>query len=233
MQQLMINWGYVLLLFILGYFTYKRKALDLLGSLFMILMGVVIIFAAGVNWLLILVIFLILSLLATRYAKQYKKSLGEFEGRRTAKNVISNGIVAFMMAAFGGYYLPLVGGFVGAISTATSDTLASEIGVTRIPRLITSFKKVEPGTDGAISLLGTASGIVGSGIIGCASYFLGVINDFPLAIMIAVISGTVGCFMDSILGAVLERRDILTNEHVNLLATVTGAIIGILLIIFI
>lgn len=226
----MINWGYVVLLFILGYVTYKRKALDLLGSLFMILMGIVIIFSAGVKWLLLLVLFLVLALFATRYAKNYKKSLGEFEGRRTAKNVISNGIVAFMMAAFGGYYLPLVGGFVGAISTATADTLASEIGVTKVPRLITTFKKVEPGTDGAISILGTASGIVGAGIIGVAAYLLGIINDPFSSILVALVSGTVGCFMDSILGAILERRDLLTNEHVNLIATIIGAVIGIFLI---
>lgn len=230
MEQLMINWGYVLLLFILGYFTYKRKALDLLGSLFMILMGIVIIFSAGVNWLLLLVIFLALSLLATNHAKAYKKSLGEFEGRRTAKNVISNGIVAFMMAAFGGYYSPFVGGFIGSISTATADTLASEIGVTQTPRLITSFEKVEPGTNGAVSVLGTAVGIVGAGIIGIAAFILGVVPNFADAIIISVIPGTLGCFMDSLLGAIFERRDMLSNEHVNLLATVTGAVIGIILI---
>lgn len=230
MEQLMINWGYVLLLFILGYFTYKRKALDLLGSLFMVLMGIVIIFSAGVNWLFLLIIFLVLSLFATRYAKPYKKSLGEFEGQRTAKNVISNGVVAFMMAAFGGYYLPLVGGFIGAISTATADTLASEIGVTQTPRLITSFKKVAPGTDGAVSVLGTASGIVGAGIIGIAAYFLGVVPNIYSALLVSIVSGTVGCFMDSFLGAIFERREILSNEHVNLLATITGAIIGIFLI---
>lgn len=230
MQQLMINWGYVLLLFILGYFTYKRKALDLVGSLFMVLMGIVIIFSAGVNWLLLLIIFLILSLIATRHAKPYKQSLGEFEGRRTAKNVISNGIVAFMMAAFGGYYLPFVGGFIGAISTATADTLASEIGVTQTPRLITSLKKVAPGTDGAVSVLGTAAGIVGAGIIGISAYLLGVVANPGSALIVSIVSGTVGCFMDSFLGAVFERKDMLTNEHVNLLATITGAIVGILLI---
>ncbi len=36
--------------------------------------------------------------------------------------------------------------------------------------------------------------------------------------------------MDSILGAVFERKDLLTNEHVNLIATITGALIGILLV---
>ena len=230
MYQLMINCGYVIVLFILGYFTYKRKALDFLGSLFMVIMGIVIIFSAGVTWLLLLILFLIMALIATKYAKKYKDHLGEFEGQRTAKNVISNGIVAFMMAAFGGYYLPFVGGFIGAISTATADTLASEIGVTRTPRLITTFRKVDPGTDGAISLLGTFAGIVGAAIIGVAAYLLGVVSNPWSALIVSVVSGTVGCFMDSFLGATFERWGILTNEHVNLLATIVGAIVGIVLI---
>ena len=172
----------------------------------------------------------VLSLIATRYSKKYKRSLGEYEGRRTSKNVISNGVVAFFMAAFGGYYLPFVGGFIGAIATATADTLASEIGVLHQPRLITTMQKVDPGTDGAVSVLGTAVGMAGAAIIGIAAYLLGVVANPFSAIMVSVVSGTVGCFMDSFLGAVFERRDMLTNEHVNLIATITGAIVGILLI---
>ena len=228
----MINWGYVIILFILGFITYKRKALDLFGSLTMIVMGVVIIFSAGTNWLLLLIIFLVLSLFATRYSKSYKRSLGEYEGRRSSKNVISNGIVAFMMAAFGGYYLPFVGGFIGAIATATADTLASEIGILQEPRLITTFQKVAPGTDGAISVLGTAVGMLGAFIIGISAYVLGVISNPWSAIFVSVIAGTIGCFMDSLLGATLERAKMITNEHVNLSATITGAVIGIILISF-
>ena len=230
METVMINWAYVLILFILGFITYKRKALDIFGSAVMIIMGVVIIFSAGVNWLILIILFLILSLLATRYSKKYKKSLGEFEGRRTSKNVISNGVVACFMAAFGGYYLPFVGGFIGAIATATADTLASEIGVLHQPRLITTFQKVDPGTNGAISVLGTSAGIVGAAIIGIAAYFLGIVSNPVPAILVSVVSGTVGCFADSILGAVFENRGHMTNEHVNLLATIVGALVGIFLI---
>ena len=226
----MINWVYVVVLFILGFITYRRKALDIFGSVVMVIMGIVIIFSAGANWLVLIVLFLILSLLATRYSKKYKRSLGEYEGRRTSKNVISNGVVACFMAAFGGYYLPFVGGFIGAIATSTADTLASEIGVLHQPRLITTFQKVDPGTDGAVSVLGTVVGMVGAAIIGIAAYFLGIVPHPISAIVVSVISGTVGCFMDSILGAVLERRDLITNEHVNLIATIVGAIVGILLI---
>lgn len=230
-EAVMINWAYVLILFILGFITYQRKSLDLFGSAVMIIMGIVIIFSAGTNWLLLIILFLVMSLLATKYSKKYKMSLGEFEGRRTSKNVISNGVVACFMAAFGGYYLPFVGGFIGAIATATSDTLASEIGVLdQNPRLITTFQKVNPGTNGAVSVLGTAVGMAGAAVIGIAAYFLGIMPNALSAILVSIISGTVGCFMDSILGALFENQGWITNEHVNLIATVVGAIVGILLI---
>lgn len=227
-QALIINGVSLILLLIFGAFIYKRKALDVLGTLVMVIMGVIILFSAGISWLILILIFLILSLIATRQSKYYKQNLGIYEGKRTAKNVISNGVVAFIMAAFGGYYLPFIGGFIGAIATATSDTMASEIGILQKPRLITTFKKVEPGTNGAVSVLGTFVGIIGAGIIGVAAFLLGIISDPFLSLKVAIIAGTVGCFMDSILGAVLERRNIINNEHVNLLATITGAIIGII-----
>lgn len=227
----MINWIYVILLFILGFITYYRKSLDLFGSAVMIIMGIVIIFSAGTNWLLLIILFLVMSLLATKFSKKYKLSLGEFEGRRTSKNVISNGVVACFMAAFGGYYLPFVGGFIGAIATATADTLASEIGVLdQHPRLITTLQTVDPGTNGAVSVLGTSVGIIGAAIIGVAAYFLGVMENPLLAIGVAIVSGTIGCFADSILGALFENRHLITNEHVNLMATIVGALVGILLL---
>lgn len=225
---LIMNWIYLILLVIVGAFTYKRKALDIWGTLAMVLMGVIILFSAGFKWLFLILLFLLLSLIATRQSKYYKQNLGIYEGKRTAKNVISNGVVAFVMAAFGGYYLPFVGGFIGAVATATADTMASEIGILQQPRLITTFRKVSPGTDGAVSVLGTVVGIAGAGIIGVAAFLLGIISDPLLSLKIAIISGTIGCFMDSILGAVLERRNIINNEHVNLLATITGAIVGII-----
>ena len=231
MQTIMVNWAYVLILFILGFITYKRNSLDFFGSAVMVIMGIVIIFSAGANWLMLIILFLVMSLLATKYSKKYKMSLGEFEGRRTSKNVISNGVVACFMAAFGGYYLPFVGGFIGAIATATADTLASEIGVLDAhPRLITTLQKVDPGTNGAVSPLGTGVAIAGAAIIGIAAFLLGIVDNPLSAIMVSIVSGTVGCFMDSILGAVFENHGFMTNEHVNLIATIVGALVGIILI---
>ncbi len=222
----MVSWEYVILVVIVGLLTYIRGALDLFGSIFMVIMGIIIIFTAGINWLLLIIVFLILGFVSTKYQHRYKKDIGVYEGTRSVKNVISNGIVPFIMAAFGNY-----AGFVGSIAVATADTLASEIGVVdRTPRLITTFKKVPPGTDGGISPVGTAAGIIGAGIIGAFAYLLGITPDPFNAMKVAVISGTFGCFVDSILGAVLESRNYITNEHVNLFATISGAFLGILIV---
>lgn len=222
----MINLEYLILVVIIGLLTYVRKALDLFGSIFMIVMGIIIIFTAGINWLLLIFVFLLLGLVSTKYRHEYKKEIGVYEGTRSVKNVISNGIVPFLMAAFGNY-----AGFIGSIAVATADTLASEIGVVdKHPRLITDFKKVSPGTDGGVSPVGTAAGIIGAGIIGVCAYFLGITADPFNALKIAIIAGTLGCFIDSILGAVLESRNYITNEHVNLFATVAGAVSGILIV---
>jgi uncharacterized protein (TIGR00297 family) len=216
------NLEYVILLIAIGLIIYLRKALDLAGSIFMVIMGVIIIFTAGFNWLLLIFIFLILGLIFTKYKHEYKKEIGVYEGTRSVKNVVSNGIVPFVMAAFGNYP-----GFIGSIATATADTMASEVGVLETPRLITTLKKVAPGTDGGISTLGTIAGVIGALIIGICAFILGVgDHNFYKTVAIAVIAGTFGCFFDSILGAVLESRDFLTNEHVNLLATVSGALLG-------
>ncbi|BAW30839.1 MAG TPA: TIGR00297 family protein [Methanothermobacter sp.] len=226
------NWIYVLICILIGFLTYNRRALDLWGSLLMVVMGLVIIVAAGFNWLILIFIFLILSLFATKYKKDYKKSMNLYEGRRNARNVISNGIIPFIMASFS-YYNGFIGGFIGSVATATADTLASEIGVLQTPRLITDLsRKVKPGTDGGVSLLGSAAGIMGAGIIGLSAYFLQICSNPLISLKIAVIAGTIGCFMDSFLGALFERKNYINNEQVNLLATITGAAAGIILLHF-
>ena len=216
---------YIFLIVVIGLITYWKKALDLFGSIFMIIMGIIIILFAGVNWLVLIFIFMFLGLVSTKYKHEYKKDIGVYEGTRSLKNVISNGIVPFVMAAFGNY-----GGFIGSIATATADTLASEVGVVQQPRLITTMKKVPPGTDGGISIIGTAAGIIGAGIIGVSAYLLGIFPDPFVTLKISIIAGTVGCFVDSVLGAVLERRNYISNEYVNLIATITGAALGIIMV---
>lgn len=221
----MIQLIFLIICVILGIIVYLSGALDLLGSSFVTIIGIFIVIARGFNWLAILLLFLLLGSVFTKFKSDYKKRIGLRHEQRTVKNVVSNGIVPVVMAIFGNY-----AGFIGAIATATADTMASEIGVLSKPILITSKEHVKPGTDGGVSVLGTAAGIVGALIIGITANLINVSPNITQSILIALVSGMVGCFADSLLGATLERNGLFNNEHVNLSATIIGALVGIIII---
>ena len=221
----MIQLIFLVICVIFGIIVYLTGALDLLGSSFVTIIGMVIVITRGFNWLIVLLLFLFLGSVFTRFKSDYKKRIGLRHEKRTVRNVVSNGIVSVVMALFGNY-----AGFVGAIATATADTMASEIGVLSDPILITGREQVKPGTDGGISILGTAAGIIGALTIGITAYFLNVSPYLSPSIYISLIAGMVGCFADSVLGATLERSGLFNNEHVNLSATIIGALVGIIII---
>jgi uncharacterized protein (TIGR00297 family) len=126
-------------------------------------------------------------------------------------------------------------GYLGSMATATADTLASEIGSTYRgqPRMITTLKKVKAGTDGAISILGEAAAIFGSVAIAAVAIPLGVIGpDVTVAFFLAVVGGFIGTNFDSVLGATLQQRKLLTNEGVNFFSTMAGGIVSMALYYF-
>ncbi len=221
----MIQLIFLIICVIFGIIVYLTGALDLLGSSFVTIIGMFIVITRGFNWLAILLLFLFLGSIFTKFKSDYKRRIGLKHEQRTVKNVVSNGIVPVVMALFGNY-----AGFIGAIATATADTMASEIGVLSKPILITSREHVKPGTDGGISILGTSAGLIGALIIGLAAYLINVSPELTHSLLIALFAGMIGCFADSLLGATLERSGLFNNEHVNLSATIIGALVGIIII---
>ena len=127
----MIQLIFLLICVIFGIIVYLSGALDLLGSSFVTIIGMFIVITRGFNWLAILLLFLFLGSVFTKFKSDYKRRIGLKHEQRTVKNVVSNGIVPVVMALFGNY-----AGFIGAIATATADTMASEIGVLSKPILI-------------------------------------------------------------------------------------------------
>lgn len=208
---------------------------DVRGSFLAGGVGIAVVALSGdIRWLLLLVLFVVLGTLATKFALTWKSREGlseGAEGSRSGRNVLANGGVPLAIVVLLGIGAApgdvLVAAYAGAISTATADTLSSEIGVlSGTTRLITKpWKRVRPGVDGGISLLGMTWALVGSGLIGfsCAAMF-GPSYSVPV-----FAGGFLGCQVDSLVGAEVERRGLINNEGVNLLATATGAIIALLL----
>ena len=118
---------------------------------------------------------------------------------------------------------------VAALAEAAADTVSSEIGqaIGGTPILITNGRRVPPGTDGAITLAGTAAGCTAAAIV-----VLAAIPTLRLDLRqaaIAFIAAIAGLFADSLIGATLERRGWLNNDSVNFLSTAIAALIALTL----
>jgi len=112
-----------------------------------------------------------------------------------------------------------------ALAEAAADTSSSEIGLAFSGKtvLITTWKPVPPGMDGAISLHGTVAALLVAAGLALAGQLSGLVPAHHAAAI--VYAGFLGTLVDSLLGALLERRGWLTNDLVNLLST--AAAVGI------
>lgn len=184
----------------------------------------------------LLVLFL-LTLAATRFGRRRKEALGIAEEKRgrTASQVAANlgaAVIAAIPLQAWRVWLGIYPGRVAlvaaiaALGEATADTLSSEFGevLGGEPYLLTTFRRVPPGTDGAISLYGTLAGAAGAGIItAVAASTFRLRRPETAAAFTAAIAGL---FIDSLLGATLERRGWLNNDAVNAISTAAAAILA-------
>jgi uncharacterized protein (TIGR00297 family) len=224
----------LLFMIILGYALGRVRLADVSGVLSGMLMGLLIVSFTNFSWFVLILSFFVIGGIFTKYKYDYKRAIGIAQGgggARGYKNVFGNGLVALVCAiAFGitGNALLIVA-YIGAVATATGDTLASEIGQTskKLPRLITDLRGVPHGTDGGITTLGEYSALAGAGAIAIIGLILGI--GAPNTAVPVILGGFFGANFDSVLGAVFERRHYLTNSSVNLLATVAGAIAAVII----
>ena len=186
-----------------------------------------------------LVALLLLTLAATHFGRTSKEKLGVAEDRRgrTASQVAAN----LGVAALAAIALRLSGTFTAshisfmksmplalaaALAEAAADTLSSEFGevLGSEPRLITNFSIVPAGTDGAISIAGTIAGLGGAAVVTVAAA-IAFTFTLPQA-WIVMLAAVAGLFIDSLLGALVERRGWLNNDAVNFLSTLSAAVLA-------
>ena len=118
--------------------------------------------------------------------------------------------------------------FVASLATKLSDTCASEIGKAygKTTYLITTFKLVPPGTEGAVSAEGTAAGALGSLVLAAYGVASGLIS--AAAAVPCIVAAFVATNVESLIGASAQDRFAwLTNEVVNFIMTVVGAVVAV------
>ena len=212
---------------------YGARTVTIPGMIAGAVLGTIIfLFTGAAGWALLLVSFAS-AVVTSRMGLARKRALGIAEGRegrRGAGNAVANTGVAAIAAAMS--VLTYAHGdarlaFVVALVAGASDTVASEIGKAwgRRTFLVTSGRRVPPGTSGAMSLEGTAAGVISAALLGTFACVLGVI---PFAQLLYVVAGaTAGALVESALGATLEHRGVLNNDVLNFINTGVAAFVAV------
>lgn len=180
------------------------------------------------------VVYLLFGSAVTKVRKEKKEALGIAEGRggrRGPENVWGSAATA-AACAMGSVFMSaqrpaLLVGFVASLATKLSDTFASEIGKAygKTTYLITTFKPVPPGTEGAVSAEGTTAGVVGSLIIALYAWASGLVGVRSL--LPCLVAAFVATTCESLIGAGFQDNYAwLTNEVVNFINTLIGGAVG-------
>jgi uncharacterized protein (TIGR00297 family) len=187
----------------------------------------------------VLAVFL-LAFAATRLGRGRKQRLGTAESRngRSASQVAANlGVTALVSTGFaqsifsGSRWFQYAGVSpvllftvgLAALSEAAADTVSSEIGQVfgERPRMITTLRVAEPGTNGAVSPAGTLAGMLAATIVAATGALA--LRGNAAMFVAASAGGIFGFLFDSFLGAVLEQHSWLNNDAVNFLSTAAAS----------
>jgi len=181
------------------------------------------------------VLYLVLGSLVTKIGFKYKNKLGIAEkrgGRRGPENVLgsaSTGLFLALMIKLNLANLILLKvGFAASFAAKLADTFGSEIGKRygKNTFLITTFKKVRQGSEGAISLEGTIASLFGSFLMSFVMLILGFIT-IEKGFFIVAFSGFAATIFESFIGAIFQDKCNLSNETVNVIQTCFSATLAI------
>jgi uncharacterized protein (TIGR00297 family) len=212
---------------------YMVRTVSVSGTVVGAIIGTVIFVCAGwQGWTLLLACFLCAAA-TSRMGLQRKTMLGIAEergGRRGAGNAIANTGIATIAALLASLSYGRDAGLIAmtaALVAGASDTIASEIGKawgTRTWSLLPPGL-VRAGTPGAMSVEGTAAGLLGAAGLTALAIALGLV---PRSALLPVVAGaTAGALVESLLAASFEAPGIVNNDVLNFINTALAAYVAI------
>jgi len=220
---------------IVSWLGYRARTVTLSGMLGGALVGLVIYACAGgAAWLFLFLTFFVATV-TSKLGLRRKMLLGIAEergGRRGAGNAFANcgvAAAAAIAAVLTPFHAEALLAFTAALTAGGSDTVASEIGKAwgRSTFLVTTLGRVKPGTPGAMSLEGTAAGVVAALGLAAVGSALGLIPS--VSVLPVVVAATAGALVESALGATLEGPGILNNDMLNFINTAVAATVVLIL----
>ncbi|HUO59332.1 MAG TPA: DUF92 domain-containing protein [Candidatus Acidoferrales bacterium] len=218
----------------LGILSWGLRAVTAGGALTGIVLTSLFCIAAGPQALVPVLCLFLLTFIATRlgHAEKERQGVAERKKGRRSTQIIANVGVAVICAApillfeDAPYGLLMIGAS-AALAEAAADTVSSEIGqwIGQRPYMITTMERVETGTDGGITLVGTFVGIVAAMLVAASCVWARLLAYRWL--WLVILCATLGMLVDSVLGATLERKGRLGNDGVNYSSSAISAILAL------
>lgn len=213
LYQILPGFGLALIVAVISYYI---KALTKSGAIGAIIIGTVIFGLGGPVFALPLLVFFIsgslLSYLKSESKSNALKLVGK-TGPRDIWQVLANGGLAGIITII--FFIrpdqTLFFAYLSAISEATADTWATEIGMMskKQPVSIISLKRILPGESGGITLMGTLASSAGSFFIAFSGLLIWPPANHQLFVLYAIfvsLVGFLGAVIDSILGATIQGQ---------------------------
>ena len=225
-----VNLAFALAALVLG--TITRS-----GAVTGFLLGVMVYMGWGWKSFLLLFTFFVLGSAATRLGFTTKAARGIAERRGGARswreasaNLLPGAFFSTLVITTHHEKAFLVA-LIAAFAEAAGDTVSSEIGQWQSEQgyLITTFKAVRAGENGAVSLAGSVAGLAALALVVALGFALGLCSMGGAAVALG--AAITGNLLDSLLGATLERRGLVSNEVVNFAGTSFAGAVALSLLI--
>ena len=227
---------------ILAIAGYLAHTVDLSGFIGGFILGGVILLFGGWQLYIVLLAFFVIGTATTKLGYRRKAARGlaqERGGRRSFGHAFANtGMAAILVTAAsmigGSYVLPLWMAAAAALATAAADTTASEIGqlAGKTSYLPLTFRRVEPGTEGAISVEGTVAGIIAGAAVAAVAVFAFFQRFEPRWFLALVAAAMIGSYLESVIGSWNRRQETpVPNGVLNFINTAIGASVILLVTI--
>jgi uncharacterized protein (TIGR00297 family) len=223
---------------VLAILGFALRSVTISGMITGFVFGSILILFAGWQLYVVLLLFFVIGSAATRAGYAKKTSMGlaqERGGRRGFTHAFSNVGVAATLALFVSAStidpLLLWIAAIAALATAAADTVASELGQIwgRRAFLPLSFRSVPPGTEGAVSVEGTAAGAAAAVVVAVAGAMLLPVETgsrWQIGAII-VMAAVVGSWLESVVGSWNRRQsEPVPNGALNFFNTMAGAAIA-------
>lgn len=235
-----IAWPWIVVNTVLALLGFALRTVDVSGLVTGWLLGTIVILGGGPPLYVALLAFFIVGTACTRlgYARKAREGLAQEKGgRRGAGHAFANVGVAAICSIACWRGLGLVPLFMGvaSLATAAADTAGSEIGqwISKHAFLPLTFRRVDRGTQGAMSIAGTLAGAVAALIVAAAGTtmaahyfrpgFMGMVTiDRTHTIAAVTVCGILGSFLESVTGTYVKS---VPNNVLNFLNTAAGALL--------